>query len=215
MPVRKVSNRGGNIIGRFPSLKLKRMVDYESLIERDFLYLLDFEPEVTWFMEQPLTITYTDQAKTRTYTPDFHIISNSRNILVECKPQQFVGKASNQLKFATAEQWCFARGWTFQIVTDEQLHANYRLRNIRYLTQFARYNIALEIKNRIHTFLSTTPVPSTIAEITAHLAPEASQSLLVPIYHMAFYHELRLPLDKAPLSINSSVQLPLNNEAVR
>jgi hypothetical protein len=213
MPVRKVSNRGGNIIGRFPSLKLKRMVDYESLIERDFLYLLDFEPEVTWFMEQPLTITYTDQAKTRNYTPDFHMISNGRNILVECKPQQFVTKASNQLKFAAAEHWCTAKDWDFQVVTDEQLHSSYRLHNIKYLTQFARYNIAAEVKNRIHTFLSTVPAPITIAKITAQLAPQASQSLLIPIYHMAFHHKLRLPLDEAPVSLNSLVHLPLNKEA--
>jgi hypothetical protein len=56
MPVKKVSNRGGNIIGRFPSLKLGRMVDFESLIERDFIYVLDFEPDVESFSEQPLTI---------------------------------------------------------------------------------------------------------------------------------------------------------------
>ena len=35
MAVRKVSNRGRNMIGRFPSLKLGRMVAYESLIELD------------------------------------------------------------------------------------------------------------------------------------------------------------------------------------
>ena len=37
MPVRKVSNRGGNTIGHFPSLKMGRMIDYESLIERDLI----------------------------------------------------------------------------------------------------------------------------------------------------------------------------------
>jgi hypothetical protein len=58
MPVRKVSNRGGNIIGRFPSLKLERMVDFESLIERDFIYMLDFDSDVVSFTEQPLTIEY-------------------------------------------------------------------------------------------------------------------------------------------------------------
>jgi hypothetical protein len=31
-------------IGKFPSIKLNRMVGYESLIERDFIYLLDFDP---------------------------------------------------------------------------------------------------------------------------------------------------------------------------
>jgi hypothetical protein len=56
MPVRKVHNRGENIIGKFPSLKMKRMVSFESTIERDYLYLLDYEADITHFEEQPLTI---------------------------------------------------------------------------------------------------------------------------------------------------------------
>jgi len=45
-PVRKATNRGKNIIGYFPSVKMGRMINFESLIERDFIYLLDFEQEV-------------------------------------------------------------------------------------------------------------------------------------------------------------------------
>ena len=105
MSVRKVSNRGGNIIGRFPSLKLGRMVAFESLIERDFIYLLDFESDVTWFAEQPLTIPYQHKGKTRSYTPDFHVIRDNQNILVECKPQKFISKDDNQRKFAAAQVW--------------------------------------------------------------------------------------------------------------
>jgi hypothetical protein len=74
MPVRKVSNRGGNTIGHFPSLKMGRMIDYESLIERDLIYLLEFEQDVTWYAEQPLTIPYHYEEKERDYTPDFHIV---------------------------------------------------------------------------------------------------------------------------------------------
>ena len=58
MPVRNVSNRGGNVIGKFPSIKMGRMVAFESLLERDFIYLLDHAEEVTWFEEQPLTIEF-------------------------------------------------------------------------------------------------------------------------------------------------------------
>ena len=39
MPVRNVSNRGGNAIGRFPSLKMQRMIAFESLLERDFIWV--------------------------------------------------------------------------------------------------------------------------------------------------------------------------------
>jgi hypothetical protein len=58
-------------VGKFPSLKLGRMVGYQSLIERDFIYLLDFDATVTTYAEQPFSLHYKDGSKQRRYTPDF------------------------------------------------------------------------------------------------------------------------------------------------
>ncbi len=207
MPVRKVSNRGGNIIGRFPSLKLNRMVAFESLIERDLIYLLDFEQDVTWFAEQPLTISYPHEGKIRSYTPDFHIIRGGQNILVECKPQKYINTDNNRRKFAAAQAWCAAKGWMFQVVSDEQLQRDYRVRNVKFLTQFARYEIGPEVKNCIRVFLASVPNPVRIAEVIVAVAPERPQMTIIPILHLAFHHELILPLDEAPISINSLVKL--------
>jgi hypothetical protein len=207
MSVRKVSNRGGNIIGHFPSLKLGRMVAFESLIERDFIYLLDFEPGVTWFTEQPLTIFYWYEGKTLGYTPDFHVINGDQNILVECKPQKFISKADNQRKFTAAQAWCMAKGWLFRVVSDEQLRRGHRVNNVKLLTQFARYNIRPEVKNCIRTFLAGTPGPARVADVMVKVAPERPQTVIIPILHLAFHHELVLPLDEAPISTNSSVIL--------
>jgi hypothetical protein len=207
MPVRKVSNRGGNIIGRFPSLKLGRMIDFESLIERDFIYLLDFEQDVTSFTEQPLTIAYEYEDKVLHYTPDFYITRNDRHILVECKPEKRVNLAENQRKFAAAQAWCGTRGWEFQVVTDDQLRHGHRLANIRLLTQFARYNISVETKNRIRACLSAASATITIADLMVNVHPQQPHLVKIPIYHMAFHHELTLDLDDAPLSLNSPVSL--------
>jgi hypothetical protein len=212
MAVRKVSGRGGNIIGRFPSLKLDRMVDFESLIERDFIYLLDFEPEVSWFAEQPLTIEYQHEGERRAYTPDFRVIRNEQNVLVECKPEQRVNEPNNQRKFAAGKTYCATKGWLFQVVTDEQLRCGYRLRNVQLLTQFARYDIAPQFKQRIRDFLATTPAPVTIAEVMVNIAPQAPQRVKIPILHMAFHHDLILPLDEAPLSTHLPVRLGSGKE---
>ena len=43
MSVRKIINKGNRkVIGRFPSLKLKRNVWWESQLERDYIYILEF-----------------------------------------------------------------------------------------------------------------------------------------------------------------------------
>jgi hypothetical protein len=207
MPVRKVSNRGGNIIGRYPSLKLGRMVAFESLIERDLIYLLDFEPDVMWFTEQPFAISYQYEGKALNYTPDFHVIRADQNTLVECKPQKFINTDDNQRKFAAAQAWCAAKGWVFQVVSDRQLRRGYRVRNVKLLTQFARYSIEPEVKGLICTFLVSAPGPVRVAEVMANVAPERPQAAIIPILHLAFHQELVLPLDDAPISVNSLVAL--------
>jgi hypothetical protein len=64
MPVRKVSNRSKrNTIGDFPLIKMKRMIAFESLVERDGIYMFDFEQDVLAFEEQPLSIEYEHEGK--------------------------------------------------------------------------------------------------------------------------------------------------------
>jgi hypothetical protein len=207
MPVRKVSNRGGNIIGRFPSLKLERMVDFESLIERDFIYMLDFDSDVVSFTEQPLTIEYEHEGKVLRYTPDFHVIRHGKSSLVECKPEKVVDSTRNQRKFAAGQAWCATQGWTFEVITDAQLRSGYRLSNVRFLTQFARYPISPIVKDRIRLCLSAVPTPTTVADLMMRVSPDHPQLARIPILHMAFHHELLLPLDKAPISGASPVML--------
>lgn len=214
MPAREVSNRGGNVIGHFPSLKLGRMVDYESLIERDFIYLLEYEQDVTWYTEQPLTIPYRHQDKDLAYTPDFYVVRSGRNVVVECKPEKFADSEENRPKFDAARAWCADNGCAFRVVTDAHLRSGYRLQNVKFLVQFARYRIEQEMQDRIRAFLATTPPPVTVADVMVNAVPERPQSVMIPILYLAFHHDLVIPLDEALISVHSSVRLPLALEEI-
>ena len=68
MPVRKIPRYGAQKnIGKFSSVKTGRVAWYESLLERDYMYLLDFDPCVTFWHEQPLRLRYTFAGKTHFY----------------------------------------------------------------------------------------------------------------------------------------------------
>jgi hypothetical protein len=45
-------------IGKFPSLKNKSTVWFESHLERDFIYLIEFDKSVTKYQEQPFKVKY-------------------------------------------------------------------------------------------------------------------------------------------------------------
>ena len=60
MPVRKIPKNYRSVTGTFPSYKNKRNIFYESLLERDFYLLLEFNDDVDSYEEQPFKIYYYD-----------------------------------------------------------------------------------------------------------------------------------------------------------
>ena len=215
MPVRIPTNRRGrNIVGKFPSLKLGRMVAFESTIERDYIYLLEFDRKVVFFEEQPLTIEYKFEDRQHKYTPDFKVVDASgRHLLVDCKPLAYVDTDDNKRKFAAATQWCVDQNWEFQVIIDQDIRAGHRLDNIKMLWQFARYNVSPDINARIIAALNST-VPLTLDELTAQVAPNNPRSATIPILHMMFHHQLRTLIDETKITGNSPIYLPVAKEVV-
>jgi hypothetical protein len=214
MPVRKVSNRGGNAIGRFPSTKMGRMIAFESMLERDFIYLLDYDPAVEWFEEQPLCIEYLHETKLLRYTPDFRLLECGQHVLVECKPERFVETEENRRKFAGARAWCAGQGWEFRIVTDQQVRNGYRLQNIRLLAQYARQEVDIAIRSRVHTFLHEARTPVSVRELAYAILPTHPAVVITSIFCLAYHHEIVLSTDDAPISDATNVSRLLQKEAV-
>lgn len=208
MAVRKVQNRGSNIVGRFPSLKMGRLVAFESKIERDYLFLLDYEPGVTYFTEQPLTIEYRVNGKPYQYTPDFHVIQDGQHLLVECKPDRYKNSQRNQRKFAAGQAWCAERGWTFVVKTDLEIRAGYRLQNIKLLTRYARHTVEPSVRTSILQRLARA---GAALPVTAFFPIGSRASITCAILHLAFYGEVCIPLDDAEFSAATLVSLPQEN----
>ena len=71
MPVRTIPKHSRSLTGLVPNTRTQAMTAFESSLERDFLMLLDFDPDVELFEEQPVKIGYhDDNGRRRTYTPD-------------------------------------------------------------------------------------------------------------------------------------------------
>ncbi len=208
MPIRKVSNRSKkNTIGNFPSLKMKRMIAFESLIERDGIYTFDFEPDILTFEEQPLSIEYEYEKKKRHYIPDFLLKKTSSSVIVECKPSALVDLPENQRKFDAARQWCEEKGYHFQVLTETELRKGFRLENIKLLTRFARQRIGPDMRSRIYDLLYSSADRTTVSSLALHVAPNAPALAIPALWHMAFHHEIVLPLDEAKITGNTTVSV--------
>ncbi|MCC6190614.1 MAG: TnsA-like heteromeric transposase endonuclease subunit [Anaerolineales bacterium] len=208
MAVRRLTRRKHGLNGLFPSLKAGRMVWYESFLERDFIHLLEFDPTVVTFAEQPFTLEYVHQGQTRRYTPDFHVqLASQRQVLVECKPSAFLEHQDNPLKFAAARAWCAEHGWSFRVATEVDIRQEPRLANVKLLARYARLNVAPQIQSRVFAALAASPDLS-LGELSRWLEPANPVAALPDLLHLAARHAIALALDEAPLSPATQVTLP-------
>ena len=139
MPVRKIPSYGAQKnIGKFFSVKTGVVAWYESLLERDEMYLLDFDPLVTFWREQPLKIRYVLNSKTHFYTPDLEVHRTSKRQLVEVKSQDQVDSGRFDSLFRIATSACQDEGYEYVVVTDQMIRQQPRLDNVKKLWKYAR-----------------------------------------------------------------------------
>src|SRR2546422_816406 len=72
--------------GKYPSWKMNRMVQWESRNELHAFRLLDCDPKVTTFHEQPCEIVYRQNDVERRHYPDVYVETTGSKELWEIKP---------------------------------------------------------------------------------------------------------------------------------
>lgn len=167
MPIRKVPKNYRNVTGVAASNKAVGAAQFESTLERDFLALLEFSPEVERFEVQPIKIEWRDeQGSPRSYTPD---------VLVEFKPD--LGRppwlyevkyradirkdwSTLHFKFLCGIRYAKQRHWRFRLITEIEIRTPY-LTNVRFLTAFKFRDIseadAEQVLAQIQSVGRTTP----------------------------------------------------------
>ena len=134
---------GGAIVGTFPSLKLDRPVRYTSSLERDVLFVLEFERAILCYQEQPFQIEMDlPDGKTHRYTPDYAIWLTEGRMLVECKPLKRVSENHSQQQIQIGTQWSAENDWQFMVVTDVDLRTGSRLENLKLLWRYSRLAVS-------------------------------------------------------------------------
>jgi hypothetical protein len=217
MPVRKVSNWGGNIIGSFPSIKMHNSIKYESTIERDFLYYLEYDSTVIEYYAQPMVINGKDsENKYHTYTPDFQVIKINRKEIVECKPKIFLDQPHTRQQIELRKSWAAANGHHFVIVTDTHLRKDHVLVNLKLLWRYSRLTVPTATVSSCIAYVRSQPVGTTFKDITHFLASTTSDSEMQQphkqapfVYSMLFHQILKADLTK-PITPITILRLPLS-----
>lgn len=155
MPARKIGPKRSvvSITGRVATSKANAPQEFESLLEQDFLLLLEFDKAVDRFASQPITIRWEENGRKRRYTPDvlvdytehaYELNPHLKPTLFEIKPKRILAKNWQALRprYKAAIRWCNQNGCRFRIVTEKYIRTPY-LKNVKFLLQFTTERMEL------------------------------------------------------------------------
>lgn len=141
MGFRKITNKGGvrKFIGKFASYIHKKIIRYESRLERDFLYLTEWDYlDVLEIAEQACRIYYMHEGKRRRFTIDFLVKRKHKDQIVEIKYSRQARKLKYQVAFRAARALAKREGYEFKVYTEITIRRQPRLNNIKLLIYYQR-----------------------------------------------------------------------------
>lgn len=211
MPVRKITNSGSRKnTGYVPSLKNERPIAYESLLERDCIYLFEFDGAISSYSEQPFKITYYIKNRAYSYTPDFQVNYKTGKVVVfEVKPQTTWDKIKENetkyTKYIAANKYCIANDLEFRILTDKEVNSGMFIKNIKFLFGYSRVNVPASVKLSIRNLLIENDTMS-ISQILSCLKIQNEnensanyQYILALLYSKYIKTDMENPISKSSL----------------
>lgn len=141
--VREIGLKYWSLSGNVVSAKENRFVSFESSLERDYIYHLEFDNNVNRYSEQPIKIYYKIKERRTFYVPDFYVeyIEGAKKEIIEIKYEEDlkVNKSKYKAKFKVAEDFCLANNMCFKVITEKSIRTD-RLWNIKFLLKYRHPN---------------------------------------------------------------------------
>lgn len=139
MPVRRIPRSHRNLTGVVSPGPGRRGIACESPLERDFVILTLFDPDVVEVEEQPVRVPLPGgRGRAAYYVPDFLVRRRMGGTsLVEVKPSQVLAAEGANLepKFAAARGYAAGRRWSFEVWTEREIRT-VRLDNAKFLLPY-------------------------------------------------------------------------------
>lgn len=128
--------------GKYPSWKMGRMMQWESVNELNAYRLLDADPSAIAYHEQPLTIRYQLNGEVHTHYPDTLVQWGTSRELWEIKPSTQALKPEYTERTRLLEAALPQLGFAYRLVLAEDLAKEPRLSNVLTLLKFGRAPVA-------------------------------------------------------------------------
>lgn len=202
-----------SLTGAVASRKNDRMVASESSLERDLLVLLDFDPTVERYEEQPVRIKYRDaQGRKHTYTPD--VLVHYHQEMVTLSPLLYEVKYRRDLfdnwqeikpKIRAGRGFARGQGWRFKIITEREIRTPF-LWNATFLRQYLRFQPSDDERRLLLDVLREVQSSDPDSLLLAiYQEPVKRAELLPALWHLIAVRQILVDLSQ-PLNMRSLIR---------
>lgn len=165
---RKVVTRSrARATGKFPSRKMNRMLQWESINELNAFRLLEANPNVISFTEQPFAISYVLNGATFYHFPDILFKTRCSKHLWEVKPRSKACHPDVVARTALMRSALPSLGYQYDLVIGEDLARKDRLTNVRKLLTRGRRDVPPLLREQIRQVFVQQPLLSIEALLDA------------------------------------------------
>lgn len=211
-----------------PCPKQGRSIRCQGQLEAACAVILVACPRVAHIQEQPLAIWYAwrgqegpgdiqlldappasprrreENAGTSFIMPDFLVeMVDGKTHLVEIKASHRIARPTVQRKLAVGRAFAAKAGWTFHLVTEEQLFQNPLLNNVRFLNRYRQGRLDADLLGRL-----VLQVPDCGIELSALLCGKDSDHfgcLRMHIFHLLSVGRLSFDPRTRPLDDHTTL----------
>lgn len=196
---RKIVTRSrARATGKYPSWKMDRMIQWESADELNVYRLLDVDPQVKNFQEQPLTISYVLNGEQHAHYPDTLVTTNTGRELWEIKTAYHANKPQILERTALMTAMLPGHGYQYRMILADQLRNSIEITNALTLLTHQTAISSIE-RESLRRLLEQTPT-LTWGDVTADALGEKSRA-----------HACRLVIEG---SLHLDIKAPLTASAL-
>ena len=133
------------------------MLYWESTHELNAFRLLDANPAVVSFAEQPLTVRYVLDGSEHDHYPDIQVVTEQGKELWEVKTSEDASSLEVMQRTRLLADALPTFGFTYRLVIAEDLALQPRLKNLLFVLRHGRMEIPLVERERIRVLLAKLP----------------------------------------------------------
>lgn len=203
----------GNNYWEMVSYKLKRTVQFFSDLEYEHCILVETNPEVETYCEQPLNIRYFYENEWVESIFDMWIkYKNGEETFVEVKYSSELNittaKNERSIRQTTIQRlWCEENNYHYKVVTEEEIRNNRTyLYNMIHLLSSMRtmyHSIDTATKSKVLSFFTSSPTKIDLIIKQLHDIPP--YKILSIINSCIYYGEVQANVDLVPLGTQTEV----------